>query len=379
MSDGGWSPPPYPYDRLSSLKEVASAHDGGMVDLSVGTPGDAAPELVVQALARATGAVGYPPSVGTAELRQEAVRWMQRRLGVTVEPTAVAACVGTKEMVASTAAILRLRSPDRDTVLSPSVAYPTYAMGAVLAGCRSVLVPVDSRWRLDLDSLGQEDVDRALCLWVNSPSNPTGAVEDLAGAAEWGRAHGVPVLSDECYAEFTWDGPPRTILEAGSDGVLAVHSLSKRSNMAGLRVGFYAGDAGLVSFLAEVRKHAGLMVPGPVQAAAAAVLADDSHVEDQRRRYRRRLERFASVLSAYTGLAVDPPTGGFYLWVRAAGGDGWAFTRELAEKGGVLVAPGDLYGDAGRGYVRMAMVASDERLALVARRLGVDDGTGSDL
>ena len=379
MSDGGWSPPPYPYDRLSSLKEVASAHEGGLVDLSVGTPGDPAPDPVLRALAEASGTVGYPPSIGTPELRRAAAAWMRRRLGVEVEPAAVAACVGTKELVASTAAVLRLRQPDRDTVLSPAVAYPTYAMGAVLAGCRSVLVPVDSHWRLDLAAVPAEEADRALCLWVNSPSNPTGSVEDLGAVADWGRERGIPVLSDECYVEFTWDGRPRTVVERGAEGVLSLHSLSKRSNMAGLRVGFYTGDPGLVSFLAEVRKHAGLMVPGPVQAAAVAALGDDVHVEDQRGRYRRRLEHFASVLSAYTGLPVPLPAGGFYLWAPAPDGDAWAFTRDLAERGGVLVAPGDLYGTATSGHVRVAMVAPDERLALVADRLGVGDRAGSDL
>ena len=379
MISGGWSPPPYPYDRLSPLRAVASSHEGGMVDLSVGTPGDPAPEVVLQALARAPGAVGYPPSIGTVELRRAAAEWMGRRLGVEADPAAVAACVGTKELVASTAGALRLRHPGRDTVLSPAVAYPTYAMGALLAGCRSVPVPVDAQWRLDLGAIAPEDAERALCLWVNSPSNPTGSVEDLVAIAEWGRARGIPVLSDECYVEFTWEGPPRTVLAGGSEGVVAVHSLSKRSNLAGLRVGFYAGDRDLVTFLAEVRKHAGLMVPGPVQAAAAVALADDWHVEAQRKRYRRRLQSFAAALRSFTGEPVPLPAGGFYLWVRAPGGDGWELTRELAEQGGVLVAPGELYGEAGTGHVRMAMVASDERLALVARRLQRAGKVRSDL
>ena len=200
------------------------------------------------------------------------------------------------------------------------------------------------------------------------PANPTGALADLGAAAGWGRAHGVPVLSDECYAEFTWDGLPRTVLEHGLDGVLAVHSLSKRSNLAGLRVGFYAGDPDLVRYLSEVRKHAGFMVPGPTQAAAAVALADDIHVDEQRERYLERLWYFAEVLRDQ-GATVDLPGGSFYLWAGAPGGDAWGFTNDLAARGGVLVSPGDLYGPGGAGHVRVALVQPMVALRLVADRL----------
>jgi succinyldiaminopimelate transaminase len=353
----GFVPPPYPYERLEHLRAVAEALPGGCVDLSVGTPCDPPPPVVVEALGRSGTERGYPPSVGSLSLREAAVGWMARRLGVEVPPSAVAACVGTKEFVATLPGWLRLRSPGRDTVLYPAVSYPTYEMGAVLAGCRAV--PYAS-----LEAIDPADAARALCLWVNSPSNPTGELADLGAAAAWGRAHGVPVFSDECYVEFTWDGPPRTILAHGAEGVVAVHSLSKRSNMAGLRVGFYAGDPDLVGYLAEVRKHAGFMVPGPVQAAAAAALGDDAHVAAQRRRYLERLELMAKVLGA------PMPQGGFYLWVPAPGGDEWSYVDWLARVGGCLVSPGEFYGPAGRGHVRVAVVAPTERLRLVGERLG---------
>ncbi|MDQ4088998.1 MAG: aminotransferase class I/II-fold pyridoxal phosphate-dependent enzyme, partial [Actinomycetota bacterium] len=282
----GFVPPPYPYDRLNEAKAAASAFDGGIVDLSIGTPFDPPPAEALAALSTSGAERGYPASIGSKRLREAAVGWMGRRFGVEVPVDGVAACVGTKELVANVVGWLRLRTPDRDTVLYPSIAYPTYEMGATLAGCRAV--PVD-----DLALLPDAEAGRALCLWVNSPANPTGALADLGAAATWGRAHGVPVLSDECYAEFTWDGLPHTILEHGLDGVLAVHSLSKRSNLAGLRVGFYAGDGDLVHYLSEVRKHAGFMVPGPVQAAAAVALDDDAHVDEQRERYLERLWFFA--------------------------------------------------------------------------------------
>ncbi|HET7489056.1 MAG TPA: aminotransferase class I/II-fold pyridoxal phosphate-dependent enzyme [Acidimicrobiales bacterium] len=366
----GFQPPVYPYERLAGAKEKAEAHDGGMVDLSIGTPGDPTPDAVVEALATSKAEAGYPWSVGSARYRQAAAGWMRRRLGVDVDPALVFACIGSKEFVTTLPQWLRLRTPDRDTVLHPAVAYPSYAMGATLAGCRSVEVPLDSRWRLDLSKVTVSDAERALCLWVNSPGNPAGQLDDLAAAAEWGRAHGVPVFSDECYVEYTWDGPARTILEAGTTGVVAVHSLSKRSNAAGLRAGFYTGDPDLVRYLSEVRKHVGMLVPGPVQAAAAVALDDDAHVDAQRARYAERLAWFRSLLAAL-GVEAAMPGGGFYLWAPAPAGDAWGFTERLAAEGGCLVSPGDLYGDAGAGWVRVALVRPMERLALVAERMGV--------
>ena len=359
MTAEGWEPPPYPYERLAGAKAKAEAHEGGAVDLSIGTPCDAPPVAVVDALAASDTERGYPASIGSPGYRAAAANWIARKFGVDLDAaTAVAACVGTKEFVATLPQWLKLRSPERDTVLYPSIAYPTYEMGAILAGCRAVAVD-------DLDAVSDEDAARALVLWVNSPANPTGAMADLDAAAAWGRAHGVPVFSDECYVEFTWHGRGRSILESGTDGVVAVHSLSKRSNLAGVRAGFYAGDSDLVHYLSEVRKHVGMMVPGPVQAAAVVALGDDVHVEEQRQRYRDRLEFFRTVVDA------PMPDGGFYLWAPVPGGDAWAFTEDLAARGGALVSPGDLYGAAGAGFVRIAMVQPMERLELVAERLGV--------
>jgi succinyldiaminopimelate transaminase len=371
--EGGFEPPIYPYERLASAREKAAALPGGVVDLSVGTPTDPPPPAVLEALASAdeAGMVrGYPLSVGSVFLRQAAAAWMQRRLGVNMPVDAVAACVGTKEFVGTLPQWLRLRTPSRDTILYPAISYPTYEMGAVLAGCRAVAVPVDGAFRLRLDAVDPADAARALALWVNTPGNPAGGLDDLDAVAAWGRAHDVPVFSDECYVEFTWDGPPRTILSSGPAGVIALHSLSKRSNLAGLRVGWYAGDPDLVRYLGEVRKHVGLMVPGPVQLAAAAALGDQSHVEAQRRRYRDRLVRMQQVLSRL-GLDAPLPAGGFYLWAPAPDGDAWGLTERLAAEGGAVVSPGDFYGPPGAGYIRIAMVQPLDRLDLVASRLGV--------
>ena len=361
MTAEPFDPPPYPYDRLDELKAVGSALPGGLVDLSIGTPCDPPPPAVIEALARSGAERGYPASIGSAAYREAAAGWMARRLSVEVDPTHVAACVGTKELVAGVPQWLRLRRPDLDTVLYPAISYPTYAMGATLAGCRAV------PYR-ELDDIDPADAARALCLWVNVPGNPTGELGDLGAAAAWGRERGVPVLSDECYVEFTWDGPRRTILEHGHDGVVAVHSLSKRSNLAGARAGVYAGDPTLVHYLSEVRKHAGFMVPGPVQAAAIAAWGDDDHVDEQRERYRQRLDAMAAALSK-AGIDAPMPSGAFYLWVPAPDGDAWALARRLAETAGALVSPGEFYGPAGAGFVRVAVVQPDDRIALVADRL----------
>ena len=369
MSPEGFVPPPYPYDRLDRLAARCAAHEGGVVDWSIGTPCDPPLAAVVTALSTSNAERGYPPSIGSLALRSAAQRWIERRFGVDVPTDQIAACVGTKEMVATTPHYLRLRTPSRHVVLYPAVSYPTYEMGAVLAGCRPVAVPSRADGGIDLDAIDPSDAAAALLLWTNSPSNPTGALSDLDAAAAWGRRHDVPVFSDECYAEFTWQGPARTVLETGLDGVVAVHSLSKRSNLAGVRVGFYAGDAGLVSYLQEVRKHVGMMVPGPAQAAGVAALSDDVHVHDQRDRYHRRLERTAAVLTAWSGVPIELPAGGFYLWFDA--GEAWAFADRLAEQGGALVSPGDFYGGDGCNNVRVAVVQPDDQIEQVARRLGV--------
>lgn len=364
MSTAGFVPPPYPYERLGEITAIAAAHEGGAVDLSIGTPCDPPPADVMAALAAVAAARSYPPAIGTPAFREAVAAWMARRLDVTVDPaTDVAACVGSKEFVASVPQYLHLRTPDRDTVLYPAISYPTYEMGATLAGMRAVPY-------LTLADISADDAARALVIWVNSPANPTGELVDLAAAAAWGRAHGVPVFSDECYVEFTYDGGPDSILKSGLDGVVALHSLSKRDNFAGARIGFYAGDPGLVHYLREVRKHAGLMPPGPVQAAAVVALADDEHVTAQRERYRRRMQRLIEVLGALD-IEAHLPQGAFYLWVAVAGSDDWKAARLLAERAGIVSSPGEFYGPAGVGHLRLAAVQPDDRVELAAHRVGL--------
>lgn len=366
MSDP-FVPPPYPYDRLNQFRPLAERFAEGVIDLSIGTPFDAPPDSVIKAFGSSGAERGYPASIGSVALRSAVRRWMSRRFDIDVDESQIAACVGTKEFVGTLPQWMKLRRPDRDTVLHPAVAYPTYAMGATLAGCRSVAVASRSDGTLDLDSIDPSDIRRALLIWTNSPSNPTGALDDLGAVAAWGRQHGVPVFSDECYVEFTWNGRGRTILEHGTEGVVAVHSLSKRSNLAGARVGFYAGDAELVHYLGEVRKHVGMMVPGPAQASAVAALDDDDHVDAQRARYQHRLERTADALRSWSGCEIPMPDGGFYLWFEV--GDAWSFTERLMADAGALVSPGEFYGPSASSFVRVAVVQPDERIALVVERL----------
>ena len=363
-------PPPYPHDRLHGLRAVAEGVDGGIVDASVGTPVDPMPEVAVRALGDAAPhATGYPPAVGVPAFREAAAAWMERRLGVAVAATDVVACVGTKELVASLPRMLALRDPSRDTVLYPAVSYPTYAMGAALAGLRAVPVPLDERWLPDLGRIAEADARRGLVLWLNEPANPTGSAatgDELTAMVEWARGRGIVVASDECYVEYTEGQEPASALGAGAEGVLAVHSLSKRSNMAGLRAGFVAGDTELGTYVGELRRHAGLMVPLPVQLAAAAALADDEHVAVQRERYAKRRAVLLPALE-HAGLVHVGGDSTFYLWLRGpAGEDGWTLAERLAAIG-LLVAPGDFYGDD--HHARLSLTITDDDATLAADRL----------
>lgn len=371
-SQAGFVPPPYPHDRLDAFRRLAAGVPGGIVDCSIGNPVDPVPDIVLAALdAAAPSATGYPPTIGAPELREAAAAWIARRFGVDVPSEQVLACIGTKEMVASLPRFLSIRDPGRDTVLYPAISYPTYAMGAELAGLRAVPVPLDADWHLDLTRVSDEDAARALLLWTNEPGNPTAAVasaEQVAATVAWARARDIVVAADECYAEFS-GGDAVTALGSGADGVLAVHSLSKRSNMAGFRTGFVAGDPDLVRYLGEVRKHAGLMTPAPIQAAAVAALGDDTHVGAQRARYSERRVLMLAGLAA-RGLVHDGGPAPFYLWLRSEEqvDDGWELAARLAEAG-TLVAPGSLYGPAAADHVRLALTQPLDRLQLVLDRL----------
>lgn len=357
-----------PWSRTAALK-LASDSGQAVLDLSLGLPPDPPPDVALER-PQAADLTSYPPTAGTTRFRDTARDYLNRRFGVTVPDGAVAPCVGAKEGVATLPALLRRNG--RDTVLLPALGYAPYRAAAVFAGLRVERVPVDGRGCMDVGALPGGTAQRAVCLFLNSPSNPTGHLEPLATIAEWGRHHDVTVISDEAYAELTWTGPPRTVLESGLHGVLAVHSLSKRSHVPGLRAGLLAGDPVLLGRVVAQRRELGLIASGPAQRLAARLLDDDTHVTVQRERNRVRVLGLISALTE-AGLAVPAPAGGLFAWVAAPGGSGRQWADHLATELGIVATPGEVYGPSGTSHVRLAAVADpdlirDRLIPLASRR-----------
>jgi succinyldiaminopimelate transaminase len=315
------------------------------------------------ALADAADAPGYPVTQGTPRLREAAAGWLARRHGVSADPATILPVIGSKEFIAALPSLLGCGPGD--TVVHPELAYPTYDIGARLAGAQAVAA----------DGLAALGPQRAALVWVNSPANPTGRVlpaGHLRKMVDWARERGAVIAADECYLDLGWDAQPVSVLHpdvcGGSPaGVLAVHSLSKRSNLAGYRAGFVTGDPALITGLLAIRRHTGMMMPGPVQAAMAAALEDDIHAAQQRERYAARRALLRAALAA-AGWVTDHSEAGLYLWVRKAGLDCWGSVQALA-RAGILVAPGEFYGPAGQQHVRVALTATDERIDAAAGRL----------
>lgn len=366
--------PDFPWDQLTAYAERARAHPDGIVDLSVGTPVDPTPEVVRNALSAAADAPGYPLTIGRPETRQAAIDWLARRHGVTgLGLDGVLPVIGSKELIGSLPVHLGLGPGD--LIAYPALAYPTYEVGAALAGARAMAA----------DSLTAFGPEVPALMWVNSPSNPTGKVlpvEHLKKVVEWCRDRGTILVSDECYLECAWEtadgAAPVSVLHpdvsGGShDGILAVHSLSKRSNLAGYRCAFVAGDPALVGELLAVRKNLGLQMPAPQQAAMIAALDDDEHVAEQHARYAARRAKLREALES-AGFRIDHSEASLYLWAtrevdgRPDGEDCWETVSWFADRG-ILVAPGAFYGAAGRRHVRVAFTATDERVDAALTRL----------
>ncbi|HZB28789.1 MAG TPA: aminotransferase class I/II-fold pyridoxal phosphate-dependent enzyme [Streptosporangiaceae bacterium] len=377
--------PPGPRDRARDAPrgwsrdralEMAEASGWPPLDLSLGVPAESPPELSRPGGGVRTGLspARYPLSAGSLELRTTAADYLARRFRVTVSISAVAACAGAKEFISTVPSFLRASrgkdAPERDLALIPALGYPPYEFGARLAGLTVRRVPVDAEYRMDLDEIPDRLAARALYMWVNSPSNPTGVVERrLDEVVEWGRERGVLILSDEAYAELTWRDQPRTALAAGLDGVLAVHSAAKRSNAPGLRVGFFAGDPALVAALLRSRRMAGLIAAEESQRAAVRLFADDGHAAELRARTAARLAGLVELCNSH-GLRCAHPDGSMFLWAAAPGGDGVTFADNAATRAGLIIAPGIDYGPTGSGHVRLAAVhdpgAIEERLGALA-------------
>lgn len=370
----GLSLPDYPWEAMAPYLARAAEHPGGAANLSIGTPVDPTPEVVQDALRAAANAPGYPTVHGTPALREAIAAWFERRRGVPgLDPQNVMPTVGSKELVAWLPFLLGLKPGD--VVVRPTVAYPTYDIGATFAGAEHVAAD-------DLDELDPATRARVRLVWVNSPANPTGTVRDKAAlkrVVAQARDLGAVVASDECYAELGWGewdaqrggSPVPSILDpdvadGSHEGLLAVYSLSKQSNVAGYRAAFVAGDPDIMANLVNSRKHAGMIVPYPVQEAMRVALGDDAHVLAQKDLYRGRRERIVPALQHF-GLTIHGSLAGLYLWA-TAGEDTWHTVGRLADRG-IVVGPGVFYGEAGNGFIRVALTAADERIDAAAARL----------
>jgi len=359
--------PDYPWDLMAPYAERARAHEGGIVDLSIGSPVDPTPDLIRRALAEATDAHAYPQTIGTPALREAIVDWFARRRGVSgLTVDNVLPTIGSKELVALLPFMLGLG--EGDVVVHPRAAYPTYAIGAAIAGATAMAADDPAEWP-----------ENTRLIWLNSPGNPDGrilSVEELRAAVARARELGAYLASDECYAELGWEAPwdaervpsvldPRVI---GDDrrNILAVYSLSKQSNLAGYRAAFVAGCRTVIARLVNVRKHAGLMLPAPLQAAMVTALGDEGHVEAQKQRYRVRRDLLKPALEA-AGFRIDRSEGGLYLWA-TEGRDAWESIGRLADLG-ILAGPGHFYGIHYPQHVRLSLTATDERVEAAAARL----------
>ncbi|WP_290428403.1 succinyldiaminopimelate transaminase [Agromyces larvae] len=359
--------PDYPWDLMGPYRARAEAHPDGVVDLSIGSPVDPTPEVVRAALAEATDAHAYPTTVGTPALRAAIVDWFERRRGVTgLDAASVLPTIGSKELVALLPFMIGVGAGD--VVVHPRAAYPTYEMGAVLCGATALASDDPAEWPA-----------ATRLVWLNSPGNPDGRVlgiDELRAARARARELGAVIVGDECYAELGWEGewsdaPVPSLLDPRvTDGdprdTLAIYSLSKQSNMAGYRAAFVAGDAALIARLTNVRKHAGLMLPAPLQHAMVAALGDDAHVADQKRRYRARRDLLKPALES-AGYRIDRSEAGLYLWA-TEGRDAWESIGRLADLG-IVAGPGHFYGVHFPEHVRLSLTAPDERIAAAAERL----------
>lgn len=358
--------PDFPWDQLVPFKQQAAAHEGGIVDLSVGSPVDPTPAVIRTALSEATDAHAYPQVAGTPALREAIAAWYGRRHGVRLTEANTLPTIGSKEFIAGLALWLGIGAGD--TVVFPEAAYPTYELGAALVGADALAADDPAAWPVTTK-----------LVWLNSPGNPDGrvlSVDELRAAVARARELGAVIVGDECYAELGWEAPydteptptildPRVVGDS-LDGVLSVYSLSKQSNLAGYRAAFVAGDAAILADVLAVRKHTGMMPPLPVQQAMIVALADESHVQQQKVLYRARRNMLRRALEG-AGFRVDRSEAGLYLW--ATRGEPALDTVAWMAEHGILVAPGTFYGTAGEQHVRVALTATDERIAAAASRL----------
>lgn len=356
--------PDFPWDSLREAKKTAQAHPGGLIDLSVGSPVDDTVGSAVAGLMDGSNSPGYPATTGSPELVSAMVAWWRGQRGAgSITDAHVLPVIGSKEMVALLPFLLGLGKGD--VVVHPEISYPTYEVGAMAVGATPVPENDPDSWP-----------DNTRVVWINSPSNPTGEIlhtDQLRRIVDRARQMGAVLVSDECYGLLGSDTQPVApsvlsddVVAGDYSGVLALHSLSKQGNMAGYRAAFMAGDATLIDTLLQVRKHLGLMVPGPIQHAVASALADTDSVVAQRAKYSYRRQLLRDAFEA-AGFRIDHSEAGLYVWATrdepADESVAWCAAR------GVLVTPGHFYGEAGQHHIRVALTVSDQDAEAVFGRL----------
>lgn len=331
--------------------EKAKKYPGGFIDLSQGTPVDPTPIFIQEALTKASNSPSYPLTAGSSQLKDAIRAWATLNLGATGEFD-VLPVIGSKEFVALLPTFLQSK-----TVLYPKISYPTYLVGGLMASAKAIPVEIDAKsW------------PTADLAWINSPSNPTGQVQsdsEILATINWVRNNGSVIASDECYLSFSKEAKSILSLTGGNnEGVLAVHSLSKRSNLAGYRAAFVIGDSKLIDQIRQIRKHAGLIVPLPVQQAMIAALSDNNHAIEQAERYEKRRIKLITALSK-AGFTIEHSQAGLYIW--CSKNEDCYKTVDWFANLGVLVTPGSFYGS--EKFIRIALTATDESIDLVVERI----------
>ncbi len=364
----------YPFVRLNQAAAQRRAAGLEVIDFGMGDPREPTDPMILQALKDGVRErMGYPAAPGLPELREAIAGWVGRRFGANLDPdTQVIPTLGSKEAIFSFAQVVLDLPGGRDTVVATEPGYPVPVRGAEYVGARVVELPLLERngFLPDLDAVPDETWRRTAVLWLNSPNNPTGAVAPLAflaKAAELARRFDFVLASDEAYTELWFDTPPPSALELDDwTSVVAFNTLSKRSSMTGFRSGFVAGDPILVDALKRYRPNVGTAPQEFVQRASVVAWGDEAHVERARSAYARKRALF---LDLFTRVGLRDAGGAttMYLWVAVPGGEtSESFADRLLEAG-VIVAPGSYLGRSGEGYVRFALVPTeDECLRAVA-------------
>jgi len=358
----------YPMVELERRKEAVAARGLTLYDFSIGDPVEETPAFIRQALHAAVHPhLGYPSIAGAADLRAAIAGYVARRFGVDLDPaTQILPTAGSKEAVFHTPLlVVDPAAPDR-AVVFPDPGYPAYQRGVLFAGGEAVAVPLDGDHVFRPWTLPEALLQRTRMIWLNSPHNPSGAVTSLAElqrAADLCRERDILLVCDEAYADIFHGEPPPSLLQAGTEGVLVLHSLSKRSGMTGYRSGFLAGDAAMIARMRKLRSNPGLSSPDFVNAAARAAWSDDAHVAERRGLFRAKRQLLLDLFEEL-GLEVHGAEATIYLWVRVpAGHDDESWAALLLDRG-IVVSPGRMFGveGAGRSYVRLALVPSVEEI-----------------